>query len=176
MISEQKIFGITGWKNSGKTNMVERLVTEFVRRGLKVATVKHAHHAFDIDHEGTDSWKHRKAGAAEVALVSRNRWALMHELEGEDEPPLDAILQKLAPCDLVLIEGYKREGHSKIEMIRKEAVKDTPLWPQDASIVAICSADPLAECALPQLDPNIIEPIADFILDHVKQAKIHAAE
>ena len=176
MIKNQQIFGITGWKNSGKTSMVERLVTEFVRRGLKIATVKHAHHAFDIDHQGTDSWKHRKAGASEVALVSRNRWALMHELGGEDEPPLDEILQKLAPCDLVLIEGYKRENHPKIEMIRKQAVKDTPLWPDDPAIIAICSAEQISGCSLPRLDPDSVAPIADFILEHIDQAKIHAAQ
>ena len=96
---EQKIFGVTGWKNSGKTHLVSSLVSEFTNRGLKVSTVKHAHHAFDIDHEGTDSWKHRKSGAGEVALVSSRRWAVMHELTNEKEPPLNEVLQKLSPCD-----------------------------------------------------------------------------
>ena len=111
----QPVLGITGWKNSGKTTLTERLVRELTRRGWKISTVKHAHHAFDIDKEGTDSFRHRQAGAAEVAIVSGNRWALMHELRGEDEPRLEAILARLAPCDLVLIEGYKRESHPKIE-------------------------------------------------------------
>ena len=103
------VFGITGWKNSGKTTLTERLVAEFTRRGFRVSTVKHAHHDFDIDREGADSYRHRLAGAAEVAIVSGRRWALMHELRGEDEPKLDEILARLAPCDLVLVEGYKRE-------------------------------------------------------------------
>ena len=104
------VFGITGWKNSGKTTLTERLVAEFTRRGFRVSTVKHAHHDFDIDREGADSYRHRLAGAAEVAIVSGRRWALMHELRGEDEPKLDEILARLAPCDLVLVEGYKREA------------------------------------------------------------------
>lgn len=158
------IFGVTGWKNSGKTRMVAALVSEFASRGFKVSTIKHAHHSFDIDHEGTDSWQHRKAGAGEVALVSRNRWALMHELSGEDEPPLADILSKLAPCDIVIIEGFKREGHPKIEMIRKEAAKDAPLWPDDKSIKAIVSADPVNETSLPVFSPDAIGTIADFIL------------
>ena len=162
------IFGITGWKNSGKTRMVATLVSEFAARGLKVSTVKHAHHSFDIDHEGTDSWQHRMAGAGEVALVSANRWALMHELAGEDEPSLGDILSKLAPCDIVLIEGFKREGHPKIEMIRKEAAKDAPLWPDDKSIKAIVSADPVSETSLPVFSPDAIAAIADFILAQVK--------
>ena len=158
------IFGITGWKNSGKTRMVAALVSEFAARGLKVSTVKHAHHSFEIDHEGTDSWQHRKAGAGEVALVSKNRWAIMHELVGEDEPPLGDILSKLAPCDIVIIEGFKREGHPKIEMIRKQSLKDAPLWPDDKSIQAIASADPVGGTNLPVFSPDAIGAIADFIL------------
>ena len=113
--SNTPVFGITGWKNSGKTTLVVRLVEEFTARGFRVSTVKHAHHAFDIDREGTDSHRHRVAGASEVALVSGRRWALMHELRDDDEPALGEILARLSPCDLVLIEGYKREAHAKIE-------------------------------------------------------------
>jgi molybdopterin-guanine dinucleotide biosynthesis protein B len=163
MTKKPHIFGVTGWKNSGKTTMVAALVSEFCVRGLKVSTVKHAHHSFDIDHEGTDSWKHRKAGAGEVALVSKNRWALMHELIDEDEPPLTTILEKLAPCDIVLIEGFKREGHPKIELIRKEAAKDAPLWPDDESIKAVISATPHNECKLPCFHPDAVSEIANFI-------------
>ena len=101
----QRVFGITGWKNSGKTTLTERLVREFVARGRKISTVKHAHHGFDIDREGTDSFRHREAGAGEVAIVSGRRWALMHELADEEEPALGDILARLAPCDIVLVEG-----------------------------------------------------------------------
>ncbi|MGB7286702.1 MAG: molybdopterin-guanine dinucleotide biosynthesis protein B [Salaquimonas sp.] len=157
------IFGVTGWKNSGKTRMVAALVSEFTSRGKKVSTIKHAHHSFDIDHENTDSWKHRKAGAGEVALVSRNRWALMHELVNEDEPDLTAIIHKLAPCDMIIIEGYKKEGHFKIELIREGASRDKPLWPDDPSIMALVSDTAVADCDLPIFSSNAISEIADFI-------------
>lgn len=159
----QRVFGITGWKNSGKTTLTERLVAEFTRRGWKVSTVKHAHHAFDIDHEGTDSWRHRAAGASEVAIVSGNRWALMHELRGEDEPPLDAVLARLAPCDLVLVEGYKREAHRKIEARRGGAASTDPLSPRDPSILAIASDQPQAGETLPVFHLDDLPAIADFI-------------
>jgi len=114
-----KIFGVTGWKNSGKTGLMERLITEFTARGLSVSSIKHAHHSFDIDHPGRDSYRHRDAGARQVLLASRNRWALMHELRNEDEPSLGDLLKQLLPVDLVLIEGYKRDRHPKIEAHRK---------------------------------------------------------
>ena len=116
----QRVFGVTGWKNSGKTTLTERLVAELVRRGWRVSTVKHAHHEFDIDKQGTDSFRHRQAGAGEVAIVSANRWALMHELRDEAEPALATILERLAACDIVIVEGYKREPHRKIEVRRRE--------------------------------------------------------
>ena len=167
MLGNPPVFGVTGWKNSGKTRMVAALVAEFSRRGLKVSTIKHAHHSFDVDREGTDSWQHRQAGANEVALVSRNRWALMHELQDEDEPPLNDILPRLSPCDLVIIEGYKREGHPKIEMIRQSTLRDEPLWPNDSSIRMIASDDAISDCPLPVISPQEIAKIADFILDHL---------
>jgi len=157
-----RILGITGWKNSGKTTLVERLVAELVLRGHKVSTVKHAHHDFDIDKPGTDSFRHRQAGALEVAIVSGRRWALMHELRGEHEPPLDAILDRLAPCDLVIIEGYKREPHPKIEARRRDARDTTPLAPGDPSIMAIAADFPLPGEMLPVFDINDIAAIADF--------------
>lgn len=160
----QNIFGITGWKNSGKTQLVTSLVSELTERGFNVSTVKHAHHSFDIDHEGTDSYRHRKSGAGEVALVSRNRWALMHELKGEAEPPLEEVLAMLKPCDLVIIEGYKRECHPKIEVHRKGATKDEPLWPNDPSIVAVATDHQSLDNAPTLLDLNNIPAIADFIL------------
>jgi molybdopterin-guanine dinucleotide biosynthesis adapter protein len=111
-----KVIGVAGFKNAGKTTLVEKLVVELTGRGWRVSTVKHAHHSFDIDHEGRDSFRHRKAGASEVAVVSRHRWAIIHESRAEEEPPLADILAKLAPCDLVIVEGYKRDFHDKIEV------------------------------------------------------------
>jgi molybdopterin-guanine dinucleotide biosynthesis protein B len=159
----QRIFGVTGWKNSGKTTLTERLVAELTQRGRKVSTVKHAHHAFDIDKEGTDSFRHRQAGAAEVAIVSGNRWALMHELRGEDEPTLEAILARLAPCDIVLIEGYKREGHPKIETRRLQAKDTARLTAGDRNILAVAADHPVDNETLPVFHIDDIAGIADFI-------------
>ncbi len=158
-----RVFGITGWKNSGKTGLTERLVTELTRRGWKVSTVKHAHHDFDIDKEGTDSFRHRQAGASEVAIVSGRRWALMHELRGEDEPTLDEVLARLAPCDLVLVEGYKREGHKKIETRRTDAKDTAPLRAGDPTIMAIAADHAVADNTLPVFDLDDVASIADFI-------------
>lgn len=133
-----KIFGIMGWKNSGKTGLMERLVAGFTAQGLRVSTIKHAHHDFDIDQEGRDSYRHRAAGAAEVLLASGTRWALMHELRGADEPDLDQLLAKLSPVDLVLIEGFKHASHPKIEC-RRAAADRPPLADDDPHILAIAS-------------------------------------
>lgn len=160
----QRIFGVAGWKNSGKTTLVERLVAELSARGFRVATVKHAHHSFDIDHEGTDSYRHRAAGAAEVAIVSGRRWALVHEIaETEAEPDLAEILARLSPCDIVIIEGYKRDGHKKIEVRRREARDTAPLAPGDPTIVAVAADHPAAGEPLPVFDLNDIRAIADFV-------------
>ncbi len=161
------VFGITGWKNSGKTQLVARLVGEFSARGFKVSTVKHAHHNFDIDQPDTDSYRHREAGASEVALVSGRRWALMHELREEEEPPLDAILSRLAPCDLILIEGYKRETHPKIEARRTDTKDRGPLAPLDPSIIAIAADHDLCDETLPVFDLNDVQAMADFIQAHL---------
>jgi len=160
-----RVIGIAGWKNSGKTRMTAALVTELARRGRAVSTVKHAHHAFDIDHEGTDSWKHRQAGAREVAIVSQKRWALMHELGAdEDEPPLGDVLGKLEPCDIVIIEGYKREPHPKIEIRRREAQGRERLGGGEANVVAVVSDDPAEETnGLPLFGHDDIAAIADFV-------------
>lgn len=157
------VIGITGWKNSGKTTLTEKLVAEFVSRGLRVSTVKHAHHAFDIDQPGTDSFRHRAAGAGEVAIVSGNRWALMNELRGESEPSLDDILARLSPCDLVIVEGYKREGHLKIETRRREAKDTRPLSADDPNIVAVASDHALPGETLPVFPIDDIAAMADFI-------------
>ena len=163
-MTTQNIIGITGWKNSGKTTLTEKLVTELVARGYRIATVKHAHHEFDIDHEGRDSFRHRMAGASEVAIVSSRRWALIHELEGESEPPLNEVLARLSPCDLVIVEGYKREGHKKIEVRRKDAKDVIPLSPDDASIIAIASDVEITDTKLPVFKVDDATAIADFIL------------
>ncbi len=159
------IFGITGWKNSGKTSLVSALVAEYVRRGLTVSTVKHAHKSFDIDHRGTDSHIHRTAGAREVAIVSPKRWALMHEIrDNPSEPTLSTILGKLVPCDLVLVEGYKTSDIPKIECIRYEAATDEPIWKSNKSIVAVaCDAEDAA-CPLPQFALDDIPKIADYVM------------
>ena len=161
------VFGITGWKNSGKTQLVTRLVSEFTARGFRVSTVKHAHHNFDIDRPGADSYRHREAGASEVALVSGRRWALMHELRGEDEPSLEDILSRLAPCDLILIEGYKRENHPKIEARRLETRDKGPLAPSDPGILAIAADHPLPHEALTVFDLDDVSAMADFIQAHL---------
>lgn len=158
-----RVFGITGWKNSGKTTLTERLVAEFAARGRRVSTVKHAHHDFDIDKEGTDSFRHRRAGATEVAIVSDRRWALMHELRGEDEPSLKVVLSRLAPCDIVLVEGYKREAHDKIEARRRGARDTAPLSANDPHIVAVAADFSPAGETLPVFDLDDVKSIADFI-------------
>jgi molybdopterin-guanine dinucleotide biosynthesis protein B len=159
-----KIFGIAGWKNSGKTGLAVRLVTELTARGYRISTIKHAHHDFDIDKVGADSYRHRQAGAHEVALVSGTRYAIMHELRGADEPTLDEILARLAPCDIVLIEGYKREPVPKIEARRLEAANRTPLAPSDPYIRAIAADHAVDDADLPVFDLDDTTTIADFIL------------
>ncbi|MDX8524850.1 molybdopterin-guanine dinucleotide biosynthesis protein B [Mesorhizobium sp. MSK_1335] len=159
----RRVFGITGWKNSGKTTLTEKLVTELVARGWTVSTVKHAHHDFDIDKPGADSFRHRQAGATEVAIVSDRRWALMHELRNESEPTLDDILARLAPCDIVLVEGYKREAHKKIEARRLEAKDRTPLSDNDPNIIAVAADFTIEGEKLPVFDLNDTKSIADFV-------------
>ena len=160
----QRVFGISGWKNSGKTGLTERLVAELTRRGYRISTIKHAHHDFDIDKPGADSFRHRQAGATEVAIVSGTRFAIMHELRNEPEPPLADILARLAPCDLVVIEGYKREPVPKIEARRLEAKSREPLSPNDPHIVAIAADHPVANSELPVFDLDDTISIADFIV------------
>ena len=157
-----KVFGVTGWKNSGKTGLVERLVGEFISRGLSVSTVKHAHHTFDVDHPGRDSYRHRAAGAKEVLLVSKNRWAIMHELRDEDEPELSEILKKVEKVDLVIIEGFKRDRHPKIEAFRQET-GTSAIAREDESIVAVAADRSLTDLKIPVFDLNHTSEIADFI-------------
>ncbi|MFD1344181.1 molybdopterin-guanine dinucleotide biosynthesis protein B [Litorisediminicola beolgyonensis] len=160
-----KLYGVTGWKNAGKTGLMERLVTEITSRGITVSTVKHAHHSFDVDHPGKDSHRHRVAGASEVLLSSRNRVALMQELRDAPEPTLDALLGRLSPVDLVLVEGYKRDRHPKIEAFRAET--GNPLIaPGDPTIRAIAADCPL-ETDRRLFDLNDTRAIADFVLEEV---------
>ncbi|MCR9135064.1 MAG: molybdopterin-guanine dinucleotide biosynthesis protein B [Alphaproteobacteria bacterium] len=160
---KNRVFGITGWKNSGKTGLTVRLVEELTRRGWRISTIKHAHHIFDIDREGTDSFRHRQAGASEVAIVSGNRWALMHELRDEPEPELDTVLDRLSPCDLVIIEGYKRENHPKLETRRLESKDREPMAPANRSIVAIASDHSIQTESLPVFNLDDTASIADFV-------------
>lgn len=157
-----KVFGVVGWKNSGKTGLVERLVARFTARGLRVSTIKHAHHDFDVDQPGKDSHRHRTAGATEVLLGSANRWALMHELREEDEPLLNSLLGHLSPVDLVLVEGFKTDAHPKIEAHRA-ATGHALLAPGDPTILAVASDSKISpDC--PVFDLDATDRIADFII------------
>lgn len=161
------LYGVVGWKNSGKTTLVERLVAHFSERGLAVSTVKHAHHAFDMDEKGRDSWRHREAGAREVLVASRDRWALTHELRGAAEPPLEALLARMSAVDLVLIEGFKASPHPKIEAVGAPVSDPRPLLAAtDAWVRAVASdaAVPLAEDRrLPVFPRDATAEIAAFI-------------
>ena len=160
-----RIYGVVGWKNAGKTGLMERLVTEITGRGHSVSTVKHAHHSFDVDHEGKDSHRHRVAGAREVLLASRSRFALMHELRDAPEPTLDDLLRRLSPVDLVLVEGYKRDGHPKVEAHR--AVTGNPLIAPDDPTVRAVASDTALDLDRPVFDLDDTRAIADFILSEV---------
>ena len=160
-----KIFGIVGWKNSGKTGLMERLVAEITARGFSVSTIKHAHHSFDVDHPGKDSYRHRDAGASQVLLSSANRWALMTELRGAPEPSLDHLLAQLNPVDLVLIEGYKRDSHPKIEAHR--AATGQPLIASnDPTVLAVASDTEPKDVSQPVFHLDATAQIADFVLDY----------
>lgn len=158
-----KVFGVTGWKNAGKTGLMERLVSEFIRRGVTVSTVKHAHHTTDVDQPGRDSHRHRSAGATEVLLASPHRWALMHELRDTPEPPLADLLARLSPVDLVLIEGYKNDPHPKVEVWR-EATAKPPIAQTNDTIQLIASDGPgPSDTTLPVIDLNDTVALADAI-------------
>ena len=162
-----KIIGVAGFKNAGKTTLVERLVRELTGRGYRIATVKHAHHSFDIDHEGRDSFRHRHAGAREVAVISGQRWAIIHELRNEAEPSFASILEKLAPADLVIVEGYKHGSHDKIE-VRNLALDHPKLAGEDPTIVAIAANGAVSDAQVPVFDRDHVEALADFIITHMR--------
>jgi molybdopterin-guanine dinucleotide biosynthesis protein B len=160
-----RVIGLSGWSGSGKTTLLTALIPVLIGRGRTVSTIKHAHHAFDIDREGKDSWVHRQAGAQEVLISSERRWALMRELRDESEPDLKDLLSHLGAVDLVLVEGFKREAHPKIE-IHRAVVGKPLLHPHDPRIVAIASDTPLAEAAVPRVDLADVEAIADLVERH----------
>jgi molybdopterin-guanine dinucleotide biosynthesis protein B len=163
--SARFVIGVAGWKNSGKTTLVERLVAELTRRGLTVATVKHAHHGFDVDPGATDSARHRKAGAREVAIVSSRRWAIMHEIgTDEGEPMLADMLARLSPVDVVIAEGFKLSPIPKIEVRRREARQTTPLHPGDARVVAIAADHAIEGATVPVLALDDIAAVADLVM------------
>ena len=162
-----KIWGVVGWKNSGKTGLMERLVAEFTARGLTVSTLKHAHHAFDVDQPGKDSHRHRVAGATEVLLSSGRRWALMHELRDEDEPGLEQLLARMAPVDLILVEGFKTGPHPKVEANRAETGQSL-LAPGDPTIRAVASDQKIDTGGVPLLHLDDTVRIADHIASELE--------
>jgi molybdopterin-guanine dinucleotide biosynthesis protein B len=160
-----KVIGIAGFSGSGKTTLIEKLIPIFTRDGLRVSLVKHAHHEFDVDQPGKDSWRHRHAGCSEVLISSSKRWALMHELRGAPEAPLAEILKHLSPCDLVIVEGYKSADIPKVEVHRRAATAPL-LHPDDPRVVAVATDEPL-ETALPQFGLDDAEDVARFIVRHL---------
>lgn len=157
-----RVFGLAGWSGAGKTTLLSKLIPALTAQGLRVSTLKHAHHNFDLDTPGKDSWVHRQSGATEVAIVSANRYAIMHELRGQPEPTIEELLPRLAPVDLVLIEGFKRHKHDKLE-IHRPALGKALLSPDDPDIVAVASDTKVAGLAVPLLDLNDIAAIAAFV-------------
>jgi molybdopterin-guanine dinucleotide biosynthesis protein B len=158
------VFGFAGWSGSGKTTLIEKLIPRFTARGLRVSLIKHAHHTFDVDQPGKDSWRHRHAGAAEVLVTSSRRWVLMHELRGAREPTFEEQLAHLSPCDLLIVEGFKHAPIPKLEVWRKETGEGL-LHPNDPHIVAVAS-DAKLDIALPRFDLDDVEGICTFILKH----------
>ncbi len=162
----KKVFGIVGTSGSGKTTLLEKLIPQLTRHGLSVSTIKHTHHAFDMDKPGKDSFRQREAGAGEVMLASSNRWALLHELRDETEPEIEDLLIHMSPVDLVLVEGFKKHNHPKIEIFRP-AHDRAPLWPEDANILAVASDEKIEVGNRDLLDLNDISAIADYIMKHL---------
>ena len=158
-----KTFGFAGWSGSGKTTLIEQLIPRFVKRGLRVSLIKHAHHTFDVDHPGKDSYRHRHAGAGEIMVTSSRRWVLMHELRGAHEPSFEEQVKRISPCDLLLVEGFKFAPIPKLEVWRAET-GEALLHPNDPYIVAVAS-DAKVETKLPLLDLNDPDGVARFIVE-----------
>jgi len=159
-----RIIGLAGWSGAGKTTLIAKLIPGILARGLKVSTLKHAHHAFDVDRPGKDSYEHRMAGATEVLVASAKRFALMHELRDEPEPLLVGLLAKLAPVDLVIVEGWKREPHPKLEVFRASVGKPL-IHPDDPHVVAIASDVPLPQASVPRVSLDDAPAIIDILLE-----------
>jgi len=172
--TQAAVIGLAGWSGSGKTSLLTALLPLLRARGLRVSTLKHAHHSFDVDRPGKDSYRHREAGAEEVLVASANRWVLMHEHRGQPEPSSRDLIAKMSPVDLIVIEGFKREAHKKIEIYREDVGKP-PLWPEDPNILAVAAPTPLSDCHLPQLPLNEPERIADFLIDYCAAARAEVA-
>jgi molybdopterin-guanine dinucleotide biosynthesis adapter protein len=162
-----RVFGLAGWSGSGKTTLVARLLPELTRGGLAVSTVKHAHHSFDLDQPGKDSWRHREAGAREVMIASARRWALIHEHRGAAEPSLEALIGRMAPVDLLLVEGFKHGSLDKLE-VHRPALGKPLLCRNDPRVVAVASDAPVAGLHIPLLALDDVAAIARFILDHCR--------
>jgi molybdopterin-guanine dinucleotide biosynthesis adapter protein len=163
----QKVIGICGFKNAGKTTLVEKLVQHLTGLGYRISTVKHAHHDFDIDQEGRDSFRHRRAGAGEVAVVSQKRLAVLSEFGDQPPPPLAEVLLRLQPCDLVIVEGYKRDFHDKIE-VRNCTLHHPELAKGDATVVAVAANGPVAETHVPVFDRDDVSALAQFIINRYR--------
>jgi len=161
-----KIFGFAGWSGSGKTTLIEKLIPRLAARGLRVSLIKHAHHTFDVDQPGKDSYRHRHAGASEILVTSSRRWVLMHELRGVAEPSFDEQIRHLSPCDVLLVEGFKFAPIPKMEVWREETGEGM-LHPNDPHIVAVAT-DAKVETKLPVLDLNDPSGVASFVLSHLK--------
>lgn len=159
-----RLFGLAGWSGSGKTTLMARLLPVLIGHGFAVSTLKHAHHRFDIDQPGKDSHTHREAGATEVMVASTSRWALMHELRDAPEPSVEDLVSRMSPVDLVLIEGFKRHAHPKLEVWRRANGKPL-LYPEDGHVVAIATDSPLGDCPLPRFDLDDVEAIARFVIE-----------
>ena len=162
-----KVFGLAGWSGSGKTTLLVKLIPEFVERGFKVSTLKHAHHNFDIDKPGKDSFEHRQAGASEVMISASNRWALMHENKDDVESDLEQLLARMSPVDLLLVEGFKWHSHPKMEVYRSIVGKPL-LQENDTGIVAVATDEKLLNLTVPSFNLSDISLIADFILNKLK--------
>lgn len=165
-----KIFGLAGWSGAGKTSLMVRLLPELVGRGLSVSTMKHAHHEFDVDRPGKDSYEHRQAGATEVLVTSARRWALMHELRAAPEATVEELVAHMTPVDLLLIEGFKRHAHDKLEVFRREVGKPL-LCLEDERVVAVASDAPVPEARVPVIPLDDTVAVADFIVRHCGLAR-----
>ncbi|HEY1900270.1 MAG TPA: molybdopterin-guanine dinucleotide biosynthesis protein B [Steroidobacteraceae bacterium] len=166
-MNQAKVLGVVGWSGSGKTTLIVKLIPLLASRGLRIATLKHAHHNFDVDHPGKDSYEHRKAGAREVIVSSARRWAQIHELEDAAEPSLAQLLRRLSPCDLVLVEGFKTQRHPKMEVLR-EATGKSALYPEDPQIVAVASDRPLPAAGIPVAELGDIEAVGNLVTRHAE--------